>query len=141
MEALRVGNLGPMFSVPELAHLNGRVIGPHDPAYDQARGVFYGGIDRRPAMIIRVREASDVSRVVALARETGLELAVRSGGHSSRVTASPTAGSCSTSRTCGSWRSMPKDSPRGPRPDRPRASTRRRPGRAASLPASTTAAR
>jgi len=44
--------------------------------------VFYGGIDRHPAAIVRVRDDMDVARVVALARETGLELAVRSGGHS-----------------------------------------------------------
>ena len=41
-----------------------------------------GGIDRRPAAIVRVADAADVSSVVALARETGMELAVRSGGHS-----------------------------------------------------------
>ena len=64
------------------ATLNGRVIGPDDPGYDEARTVFYGGIDRYPAAIVRVKDASDVSRVVTLARETGLELAVKSGGHS-----------------------------------------------------------
>src|SRR3712207_1383310 len=64
------------------ATLNGRVIGPDDPGYDEARAVFYGGIDRYPAAIVRVKDASDVSRVVTLARETGLELAVKSGGHS-----------------------------------------------------------
>ena len=62
--------------------LSGRVITPGDAGYDEARTVFYGGIDRRPAAIVRVANASDVSRVVSLARETGLELAVRSGGHS-----------------------------------------------------------
>src|SRR5215204_3401226 len=46
------------------------------------RAVFYGGIDRHPALIIRVADATDVSRAIALARESGLELAVRSGGHS-----------------------------------------------------------
>ena len=64
------------------ATLNKRVIGPDDPGYDEARTVFYGGIDRYPAAIVRVKDASDVSRVVTLARETGLELAVKSGGHS-----------------------------------------------------------
>jgi FAD/FMN-containing dehydrogenase len=64
------------------AALNGRVIAPGDAGYDKARSVFPGGIDRRPAVIIRVKDAADVSRVVSLARETGLELAVRSGGHS-----------------------------------------------------------
>ena len=70
-------------STSELRALfNGRVIAPDDPRYEQARTVFYGGIDRRPAAIIRVADAGDVSRLVSLARETGLELAIRSGGHS-----------------------------------------------------------
>jgi FAD/FMN-containing dehydrogenase len=70
-------------SIPQLrAQFNGRVIAPDDPAYDQARTVFYGGFDRRPAVIIRPVNPAEVSRVVALARDTGLELAVRSGGHS-----------------------------------------------------------
>jgi FAD/FMN-containing dehydrogenase len=70
-------------SIPKLrAALNGRVITPDDPGYDKVRSVFYGGIDRRPALIVRVADATDVSRVVELARESGMELAVRSGGHS-----------------------------------------------------------
>src|SRR3712207_1310363 len=64
------------------ATLNGRVIGPDDPGYDEARTVFPGEIDRYPAAIVRVKDATDVSRVVSLARETRLELAVKSGGHS-----------------------------------------------------------
>jgi FAD/FMN-containing dehydrogenase len=72
------------FSIPELRlAFKGRVFAPEDPGYDAARTVFYGGMDRRPAVIVRVADASDVARVVSLARETGLELAVRSGGHSS----------------------------------------------------------
>jgi FAD/FMN-containing dehydrogenase len=70
-------------SVPDLRDvLNGQVIAPDDGAYDQARTVFYGGIDRRPALIVRPTDASDVSQVVSIARDSGLELAVRSGGHS-----------------------------------------------------------
>lgn len=70
-------------SISELRALfNGRVIAPDDPRYEQARTVFYGGIDRHPAAIVRVADAGDVSRLVKLARETGVELAIRSGGHS-----------------------------------------------------------
>jgi FAD/FMN-containing dehydrogenase len=72
--------------VPPVARLRsifaGQLIAPNDAGYDEARTVFYGGIDRRPALIVRVKNATDVSRVVSLARESGLELAVRSGGHS-----------------------------------------------------------
>jgi hypothetical protein len=64
------------------AQLRGRVIEPEDPDYDDARQVFYGGIDRKPAHIVRVAGAADVARTVMFARESGLELAVRSGGHS-----------------------------------------------------------
>jgi FAD/FMN-containing dehydrogenase len=71
------------FSIPELrAILNGQVITPGEAGYDEARRAFPGDIDRRPATIIRVKDATDVSRVVSLARESGLELAVKSGGHS-----------------------------------------------------------
>jgi FAD/FMN-containing dehydrogenase len=64
------------------AALNGLVIAPGDAEYDGMRTVFYGGFDRRPAVIVRVADATDVARVVSLAQATGLELAVRSGGHS-----------------------------------------------------------
>src|SRR2546422_8825380 len=61
--------------------VKGPVIAPGDVEYDAARTVFVGGIDRRPAVIVPAH-ATDVSAVVALARQTGLELAIRSGGHS-----------------------------------------------------------
>src|SRR5258708_37046904 len=70
-------------SIPHLrAAVTGRVITPDDQDYDQARTVFYGSIDRRPLAIVRVANANDVAYVVSLARETGIELAVRSVGHS-----------------------------------------------------------
>jgi FAD/FMN-containing dehydrogenase len=70
-------------SIPKLrADFKGPVIGPDDPGYDEARTIVYGGFDRHPAVIIRAADPTEVSRVVRLARETGLELAVRSGGHS-----------------------------------------------------------
>ena len=64
------------------ALLNGKVIASNDPRYDDARSVFFTGFDRRPAAVVRVADAADVARVVKLARDTGAELAVRSGGHS-----------------------------------------------------------
>jgi len=74
---------GTTISIPELrAAVNGRVIAPDDADYDKARTVFYGGIDRRPTVIVRAADPSDVSHVVSLAREANQELAVRSGGHS-----------------------------------------------------------
>jgi FAD/FMN-containing dehydrogenase len=72
-----------MLSTAQLAdQVKGRVIVPDDSDYDRARRVFSGAIDRRPAVIIRVADTDDVARVIGMARETGLELAVRSGGHS-----------------------------------------------------------
>jgi len=71
-------------SIPELrAAVRGRVIAPGDPEYDTARSLFYGGMDRHPAALVRVADSADVSRVVTLARDSGSDLAVRSGGHSS----------------------------------------------------------
>ena len=70
-------------SIAELREsLDGRVIAPKDEGYDEARTIFYGGIDRHPAVIVRAANADDVSRIVSLANGTGLQLAVRSGGHS-----------------------------------------------------------
>ena len=60
----------------------GKVIGPDDAEYDETRTVFAGDVDRRPAVIMRPADAVDVAGAIALARETGLKLAVRSGGHS-----------------------------------------------------------
>jgi len=62
--------------------LAGRVITSADGDYETARLVKAGGYDLRPGAIVRVRDAQDVARVVAYARATGAELAVRSGGHS-----------------------------------------------------------
>jgi FAD/FMN-containing dehydrogenase len=64
-------------------HLSGEVIGPNDTGYDDARRLFAGNFDRRPAAIARPVDAEEVSRLVKLAAEAGSELAVRSGGHSS----------------------------------------------------------
>jgi FAD/FMN-containing dehydrogenase len=64
------------------ASVRGRVLTPDDADYDAARTLFYGGMDRRPAAIVRVADARDVARVVSFARDGEVDLAVRSGGHS-----------------------------------------------------------
>jgi FAD/FMN-containing dehydrogenase len=70
-------------SIPRLRdRFDGRVTAPGDAGYDQVRKVFYGKWDRRPAAIVRPTDAAEVAQVVGLARDSGLELAVRSGGHS-----------------------------------------------------------
>jgi FAD binding domain-containing protein/berberine-like enzyme len=72
-----------MSSIPQLrSELDGRVIEPDDDGYDEARTLFSGDFDRRPDVIVRVAGSTDVSRVVTHARETAMQLAVRSGGHS-----------------------------------------------------------
>jgi hypothetical protein len=61
--------------------LRGDLIGPDDPGYDQARAVYNAMIDRRPAVIAKVRDAVDVRACVQFAREHDLTIAVRGGGH------------------------------------------------------------
>ena len=63
--------------------LKGRIITPQESDYDAARAVMNGAVDRRPALIVRVADAEDVARAIGFARANGLEIAVRSGGHSS----------------------------------------------------------
>jgi hypothetical protein len=59
----------------------GGLLTQEDSDYDQARSLWNGGIDRRPALIARCRTPQDVSAALRLAREQGLEVSVRGGGH------------------------------------------------------------
>lgn len=65
-----------------LAHLSGQILRDGDSDYDEARRLRNALIDACPHVIVRARDASDVIRAVNFARDAGLDLAVRSGGHS-----------------------------------------------------------
>src|SRR5438552_3422343 len=60
----------------------GNLIVPSDSRYDAARKVFNAAIDKYPALIAQCADACDVARALGLARERGLVVAVRGGGHS-----------------------------------------------------------
>ena len=69
------------------AVMEGPVIEPGDPGFDDGRRVWNGGIDRRPAVIARCASAADVAAAVQYAREHGLEVSVRGGAHNPAGTA------------------------------------------------------
>jgi FAD/FMN-containing dehydrogenase len=60
----------------------GEILRPGDAGYEQARALWNGAIDRRPAFIARCRTAAEVAASVRFAAEHGLLLAVKGGGHS-----------------------------------------------------------
>jgi FAD/FMN-containing dehydrogenase len=71
-----------MTQVDELAsRLRGDVISPDDSRYDDARKLYNGMIDKRPRMIARCVDPADVIAAVNFARDEGLDIAIRSGGH------------------------------------------------------------
>ena len=71
--SVAVGELGAKFA--------GRLLPPTDDAYDEARRVHNGLIDKRPALIAQCRGMADIVDAVQLARRLQLNVAVRGGGH------------------------------------------------------------
>jgi FAD/FMN-containing dehydrogenase len=71
--------VNPLVGLEEIA---GTLIGPDHDGYDAARQTFNGTIDRRPAAIVQCRSTADVVAAVRAARDAGLAIAVRGGGHS-----------------------------------------------------------
>jgi len=63
------------------ASLRGELIQPTDSGYDEARAIWNGMIDRRPALVARCRGVADVVSCVNFAREHGLPLSIKGGGH------------------------------------------------------------
>jgi FAD/FMN-containing dehydrogenase len=72
----------------EIAGFRGELLRPDDPGYDEARRLWNAAIDKRPAVIARCTDATDVAAGIGHARSTGLPLAVRGGGHNVAGTAS-----------------------------------------------------
>jgi len=72
----------------------GTLIHPDGAGYDEARAVFNGMIDRRPAVIAKCSSVDDVVAVVALARDNDLPLSVYGGGHGVTGSAVVDAGVC-----------------------------------------------
>src|SRR6516165_8032576 len=58
-----------------------QIVLPSDPSYDEVRQIWNAMIDRRPALIVRCAEASDVPHAISFARENGLEISIRGAGH------------------------------------------------------------
>jgi FAD/FMN-containing dehydrogenase len=61
--------------------VKGQIVLPTDSNYDEVRQIWNAMIDRRPALIMRCAEASDVPLAISFARENGLEISVRGAGH------------------------------------------------------------
>ena len=83
-EALSAGTLLPTAAEPLAdlrASLRGQLLMPIDPAYDEARKLWNGMIDKRPAAIVRCAGTADVINAVKFARDNDLAVSVRGGGH------------------------------------------------------------
>jgi len=62
-------------------NVKGQIVLPDDPNYNEVREIWNAMIDRRPAVIVQCAEADDVPHAISYARENGLEISIRGGGH------------------------------------------------------------
>jgi len=71
-------------SVPAFRNLiSGNVLLAGDQGYDEARAIWNGMFDKKPALITRCLNAGDVSQAVLFAKENQLTIAIKGGGHNS----------------------------------------------------------
>lgn len=63
------------------SQITGEIILPTDENYDEARAIYNGMIDKRPAVIVKCKDANDVIAAVNFARKENIEVSIRSGGH------------------------------------------------------------
>jgi FAD/FMN-containing dehydrogenase len=61
--------------------VKGQIVLPDDPDYNEVREIWNAMIDRKPAVIVQCAEADDVLHALSYARENGLEISIRGGGH------------------------------------------------------------
>ena len=62
-------------------NVKGQIVLPDNPNYNEVREIWNAMIDRRPAVIVQCAEADDVPHAISYARENGLEISIRGGGH------------------------------------------------------------
>ena len=79
---MAVGELERLDTRALRGRFRGALLRPGEEGYEEARRVWNGAIDRRPALVARCAGADDVVRALAFARERDLPVAVRGGGHS-----------------------------------------------------------
>ncbi len=68
-------------ALASLEGFTGALLRPGEDGYEEARRIFNGLIDKRPALIARCEGEADIVDAVSFAREAGLDVAVRGGGH------------------------------------------------------------
>ncbi|HSQ86206.1 MAG TPA: FAD-dependent oxidoreductase, partial [Desulfobacterales bacterium] len=61
--------------------VKGQIVLPDDPNYNEVREIWNAMIDRKPAVIVQCAEADDALHALSYARENGLEISIRGGGH------------------------------------------------------------